>query len=329
MPSHLGRGSSILGIATALVLASGSAPALALDYPTRPITMLVGYGAGGSTDLAARIVAQHMEKTLGQPIIIDNRTGGNGLVAVAATYNARPDGYTITMTSGSVLTVMPWNIEMSFDPQKLSIVGSSHESLYGLFVRADAPWKTIDEYITHGKANPGKIITANSGGFGLPDIGMAQLVNAVDGMRYRTVPTTGGSEQVLKLLSGDVHSVLNSMAPTATHFRGGAIRALLVVSPKWPELEAQGVPLSTQKYGFSVRNLSVIAGPPGMPEAIRAKLESALKLAMDDPTVMQRLKEGVGEDMRYRNGKDSLKDIVEVEAAQRVVGTELGKLAKP
>jgi hypothetical protein len=66
-----------------------------------------------------------------------------------------------------------------------------------------------------------------------------------------------------------------------------------------------------------------------MPEAIRAKLESALKLAMDDPTVMQRLKEGVGEDMRYRNGKDSLKDIVEVEAAQRVVGTELGKLAKP
>ena len=80
------------GLRIAAGLALLSSGALAQDYPNRPITMLVGYGAGGSTDLAARIVAQHMEKTLGQPITIDNRTGGNGLVATNATYNAKPDG---------------------------------------------------------------------------------------------------------------------------------------------------------------------------------------------------------------------------------------------
>lgn len=316
------------GLCIAAGLALLSSGALAQDYPNRPITMLVGYGAGGSTNIAARIVAQHMEKTLGQPITIDNRTGGNGLVATNATYNAKPDGYTITMTSGSVLTVMPWNMELPFDPLKLSMIGSTHKSLYALFVRADAPWKTIDDYVAYAKANPNKVVTANSGGFGLPDIGMAQLANAVGGMQYRTVPTTGGAEQVLKLLSGDVQSELNSMAPTAPHFRTGALRALLVVSPRWPELEEKGVPLASGKYGFSVRNLSVVAGPPGLPEAIRAKLEEALKKAMDDPAVMQRLKDGVGEDIRFRTGAEALKDAAEVQAQQRVVGEQLGKLAK-
>lgn len=321
----VGRVAALICAAAMLALVS---PALAQrEYPTRPITMLVGYGAGGSTDLAARIVAQHMEKTLGQPITIENRTGGNGLVAVTATYNARPDGYTLTMTSGSILTVMPWNMNLQIDPLKLSFIGSTHESLYALFVRADAPWRTIDEFVAYAKANPNRVITANSGGFGLPDIGMAQLANAVGGMQYRTVPTSGGAEQVLKLLAGDVHSELNSMAPTGQHFRAGAIRSLLVVSPRWPELQEQGVPLAQEKYGFSVRNLSVVAGPPGLPEPIRAKLEAALKAAMDDPAVLKRLQEGVGEDIRFRTGAESLRDAQEVQAAQRVVGEQLGKLA--
>lgn len=320
--------SGILGHLALGALFALALPASAQNYPERPITMLVGYGAGGSTDLAARIVAQHMEKTLGQPITIENRTGGNGLVAVNATYNAKPDGYTIAMTSGSVLTVMPWNIEMPFDPLKLSFIGSTHESFYALFVKGDAPWKTVDELIAFAKANPGQLVTANSGGFGLPDIGMAQLANAVGGLKYRTVPTTGGAEQVLKLIAGDVQSELNSMAPTAPHFRTGAIRALLVVSPAWPELQEKGVPLAKDKFGFSVRNLSVVAGPPGLPEPIRAKLEAALKKAMDDPEVMARLKQGVGEDIRFRTGAEALKEAAEVQAQQRVVGEQLGKLFK-
>jgi tripartite-type tricarboxylate transporter receptor subunit TctC len=298
-------------------------------YPSRPITLLVGYGAGGATDLAARVVAAHMEKTLGQPIVIENRLGANGAVATKATFNAKPDGYTLAMTSGSILTVMPWNMDLGFDPLAMSFIGSTHESMYALFVKGDAPWKTVEEMVAYAKANPGKLVTANSGGFGLPDIGMAQLANAVGGMKYRTVPTTGGAEQVLKLIAGDVQAELNSVAPTISHTRSGAIRALLVVSPSWPELEAAGVPLSAKKYNFSVRNLSAIVGPPGLPEPLRAKLESALKAAMDDPDVMAKLKQGVGEDIRFRTGAQALQDAKEVQAAQRVVGEQLGKLYKP
>ena len=137
--------------------------------------------------------------------------------------------------------------KLGFDPLKMTFVGSALESLYALFVRSDAPWKTVGELVDYAKANPNKLVTANSGGWGLPDIGMAQLANAVGGMQYRTVPTSGGGEQVLKLIAGDVQSELNSATPTAPHYRSGAIRALMVVSPAWPELEAKGVPLSSAR----------------------------------------------------------------------------------
>ena len=150
----------------------------------------MGYGAGGATDLAARIVADHMEKTLGQPITVENRPGGNGTVGTRAVSMAAPDGYTLGMTSGSILTVLPWTMDVGFDPLKLTFIGSTHESFYALFVKGDSPWKTVQELVAHAKAHPHQLVTANSGGFGLPDIGMAQLAKATGGIEYRTVPTS-------------------------------------------------------------------------------------------------------------------------------------------
>src|SRR5688572_32740898 len=108
------RSIKILAGALAIMLPGWS---LAQDsYPDRPIRMIVGYGAGGSTDLASRTVAAHMEKTLGRPIVVENRPGGNGAVGTQAVYNAQPDGYTLGMTSGSILTVLPWTMKLGFDP---------------------------------------------------------------------------------------------------------------------------------------------------------------------------------------------------------------------
>jgi tripartite-type tricarboxylate transporter receptor subunit TctC len=323
-----GMSAFITGLAVALGLSLASAADAQDAYPSRPITIVVGYGAGGSTDIATRIVAAHMEKTLGQPIAIENRVGGNGAVGTSAVNNARPDGYTLAMTSGSILTVMPWTLDLGFDPLKMSFVGSVLESLYALFVRNDAPWRTVGELVDYAKANPNKLVTANSGGWGLPDIGMAQLANAVGGMQYRTVPTSGGGEQVLKLIAGDVQSELNSATPTAPHYRSGAIRALMVVSPAWPELEAKGVPLSSKLYGFSVRNLSALVGPPGLPEPIRQKLEDALKAALDDPALVAQLEKGAGELIRFRTGAQARDDAVQVQTEQKAIGEQLGKVLK-
>jgi tripartite-type tricarboxylate transporter receptor subunit TctC len=318
----------ITGIVVAATALLAPADLYAADpYPTRPIRMIVGYGPGGSTDLAARIVSARMEKILGQPITVENRVGGNGAVGTGAVFNAQPDGYTLTMTSGSILTVLPWTTELGFDPLKMTFIGSVLESMYAQFVKGDSPWKTIDDLVNYTKENPNKVVYANSGAFGLPDIGMAQLAKAVGGLQYRTMPTTGGAEQVLKLLSGDAQTEQNSATPTLPHLRTGAIRAVLVVSKAWPELEKMGVPLSSKLYGFSVRNLSALVGPPGLAEDIRSKLEGALKSAMDDQEVFAQL-EKIGEFIEFKTGKEILEAARQVQAEQKVIGEMLGKVLK-
>jgi tripartite-type tricarboxylate transporter receptor subunit TctC len=316
-----------LTLVLATVLAGCTPPLAREDYPARPVTMIVGYGAGGSTDLAARIVAAHMERTLGQPIIIENRLGGNGTVGTRAVYTASPDGYTIGMTSGSILTVLPWTMDLGFDPLELTFVGSSHESTYAIWVHADSPWTTIEELLAYARSNPDQLLVANSSGFGLPDIAMAQLSRMSDGFTYRTVPTTGGAEQVLRLLAGDVDAEANSAAPTLSHFRAGRLRPLLVLSTAWPELEELGIPLSNDEYGFNARNLSAIVGPPGLDESIRQKLEAALEMAMNDTETLDRLS-GTGELIEFKTGRQIRASAAAVQAEQFVIGQSLGRATR-
>ena len=317
----------LLTAAMSLFVFLSGGTAWAQDYPTRPITMIVGYGAGGSTDLAARIVASHMEKTLGQPIIIENKLGGNGTVGTRSVFMAKPDGYTIGMTSGSILTVLPYTMDIGFNPLQLTFIGSTHESYYAIWVRADSRYKTVQDLATYAKANPDKVVSANSGGFGIPDIAMAQLAQANGGFTYRTVPTSGGAEQVLKLLAGDVEVQANSATATLSHMREGKIRAVLIVSTSWPELEKLGVPLSSKQYGFTARNLASVVGPPGLPEPIRRKLEDALKKAMDDPAIHERLV-NTGELIEFKTGREIKEAATKAQAEQYVVAKQLGKATK-
>ncbi|MBM3650302.1 MAG: hypothetical protein FJX11_21195 [Alphaproteobacteria bacterium] len=231
------------------------------------------------------------------------------------------------MTSGSILTVIPCTTELGFDPLKLTFIGSVLESMYAQFVKGDSPWQTVEDLIKYMKENPNKVVYANSGAFGLPDIGMAQLAKAAGGLQYRTMPTTGGAEQVLKLLSGDAQTQQNSATPTLPHLKTGAIRAILVVSKSWPELEKMGVPLSSQKYGFTVRNLSSLAGPPGLPEPIRQKLEDALKASMEDKESREKL-EKIGEFIEFKTGKQIREAAIQVQAEQKAIGETLGKVLK-
>jgi tripartite-type tricarboxylate transporter receptor subunit TctC len=317
----------IVGLSLVLTLALSDWTEPAEKYPSRPITIIVGYTPGGATDLAARTVAMHMEKTLGQPIVIENRPGGNGAVGTIAVFKAAPDGYTLGMTSGSILTVMPFTVDLGFDPLQLSFFGSTHESLHVQLVRGDSPWKTIQEMATFAKANPGKLVHSTSGGFGINDIGMALLAKASGGFEYRTLPTGGGAEAVLKILSGDAQTGMNSAAPSLPHIRSGAVRALMILTPTWPELEKMKVPLSKDAYGFTVRNLSAMVGPPALPEEIRRRLEDALKKAMEDKEVMERLKT-IGEFSVFKTGEQIKNDVRQVLAEYRAIGEQLGKVLK-
>ena len=141
------------------------------------------------------------------------------------------------------------------------------------------------------------------------------------------MPTSGGAEQVLKLLAGDVQAEANSAAATVSHLKSGAIRALLVFSTSWPELEKMGVPLSSKVYGFSARNLSALVGPPNLPEPVRRKLEDALARAMKDPATVEKL-EKIGELIEYKTGPQIRDAAVKVQAEQLEIGKILDKVKK-
>lgn len=212
-------------------------------------------------------------------------------------------------------------------PLDLTFIGATHESLHAQLVRGDSPWKTIQELATWAKANPNKVVHATSGGFGINDVGMAQLARAAGGFEYRTLPTGGGSEQIVKLLAGDAQTEQNSAAPSLPHIRSGAVRALLVLSPSWPELEKMGVPLSKDVYGFTVRNLSSMVGPPGLPEDIRQSLEGALRSAMEDKAVLEQMNR-IGELTGFKTGQQTRETVKQVRAEHGAIVEQLGRKKK-
>jgi len=265
--------------------------------------MVVPYGAGGATDTIGRILAEHMEGTLGVPVVVENMAGGVGAVGVQAVYNAAPDGYTMVMASGSIQTIVPHTTELGYDVYDMEFVGSTHESVAARFVRADSPYETIDDLVEAGTSGT-DLVDITSGGFGLPDIGTALLSDAVGGLDYRPLATDGGAEAVLRLLAGDGDMGQNSAATTVQYIESGELRPLLIESGSWPLLEEMGVPTAQELYGYSTVNPSSILLPPGTPENIRATLENAVRVALEDEAVFERM-EATAELIQFRTGAEA------------------------
>lgn len=303
---------AVVGVATALLLAGCATqpktePAQGGDdsawQPDGPITLVIPYGPGGATDTIGRILADHMEDTLGVPVVVENMAGGVGAVGVQTVYNSAPDGLTMVMASGSIQTIVPHTTELGFDIFDMVFVGSTHESVAARFVRADSPYETIEELVKAGTSGT-DLVDITSGGFGLPDIGTAMLSDAVGGLDYRPLATDGGAEAVLRLLAGDGDMGQNSAATTVQYIESGELRPLLVESGSWPLLEDMGIPTSEELYGYSTVNPSSILLPPGTPENIRSVLEDAVRAALDDETVFERM-EATAELIAFRTGAEA------------------------
>jgi len=270
--------------------------------PTKAVTLVVPYGAGGSTDIIGRLLADHMEGTLGVPVVVENVAGGVGTVGTQQVYNAKPDGTTIAMLSGSIQTIVPHTTDLPFDPFDMVYVASTHESVAARFVPASSPYQTIEELIEAGKE--GELVDVTSGGFGLPDIGTALLSDAVGGLKYRPLATDGGAEAVLRLLAGDGDMGQNSASTTLQYVESGELRPLLIESGAWPELEEMGVPFSKDLYDYTIVNPSSIVLPPETPENIRATFEKAVEAALADQEVFDKMA-ATAELIKFRTGEEA------------------------
>jgi tripartite-type tricarboxylate transporter receptor subunit TctC len=310
-------------VAAAAALFSGAA--LAQDYPTKPVTLIVPWPAGGSTDISMRAIADAASKHLGQPIVIDNKGGGGGTVGPATMAAAsKPDGYTISQIPITVFR-LPLMQEVSWNPDKdFSYIIHLTGYTFGVTTSSESQFKTWKDVVDFAKANPGKVTYATPGTGTSLHVGMEQI-SALAGIKLTQVPFKGGAETNAAVLGQ--HTMLQA---DSTGWRplvdAGKLRLLMVWtdkrSPNFPDVPT----LKEIGYPMVYDSPFGVAGPKGMDPKIVAKLHDAFKKAIEDPAVIATLAKY---DMvpNYKNTEDYKKFVVEVTASERKVidGIGLGK----
>ena len=277
----------ILGAIIMFVLVLGSTPAMA-GYPERPITLLVGFPPGGSMDLSARALARSAEKILGQPIIIENKTGGTGTVALAAMLSQNPDGYTLCGTPSSVLIRTSQTQQVPFKPLKSfkPIIGFV-EPLLGIVVKNDSPWKNMKDLVNDAKKNPGKLKYSTTGMGSTPQAAVDEIA-AAEKIQIIHVPYKGSIEALTSLLGGhvDFASLTSELVPSV---KSGQTRLLAVMSekrsPKFPTVPT----LKEDGYDFANDAIYSIVAPASIRPEIAAKLEVAFAEATKSKEYLEEL----------------------------------------
>jgi tripartite-type tricarboxylate transporter receptor subunit TctC len=284
----------MLGLSALTVLAGWMpAPAGAQsDYPSRPVTLVVPFPAGGSTDLVARLVASKMTPVLGQQIVIENRGGAGGNIGSAAVARAEPDGYTILM--GTVAThalnpalykKMPYDAVKDFAP--ISLLAFIPNVLV---VNPDFPAKSVKELIDLLKANPGKYSYASSGN-GTPLHLSGELFKSMAGVDMAHVPYKGAGPALVDVMGGHVPIMFDNLPPSLEHIRAGKLRGLGVTTkeraPSIPELPT----IAETLPGYETYSWNAFFAPAGTPKPIIDRLNKASLAALADPEIAAKLKD--------------------------------------
>jgi tripartite-type tricarboxylate transporter receptor subunit TctC len=259
-------------------------------WPARPITFLVPYGAGGYTDLVARLAARYVEKALGKPVIVDYRTGAGGIVGTQAVVNAAADGYTFCVCSIGAISIAPFdpNQKVGYDPLRdLAPVGVVSSIAQVVIVKNDLPMKTLAELVSYAKANPGKLNYGSSGAGGLTHYSV-ELFQARTGIKVVHIPFKGGGPSTAAVVSGDVDFSFANMTDGLPQVQAGTVRGLAVTSlkrsPYLPDLPSVNEALLPD---FSVETWNGVMAPSKTPEPIVRKLSEILIKMADDPEVKE------------------------------------------
>jgi tripartite-type tricarboxylate transporter receptor subunit TctC len=267
-------------------------------YPNRSVTLTIGFAAGGNGDIITRIVAEGLSPRLGQPVIVEPRPGAGGNTAAARLVKSPPDGYSlISLTGGHAVSGAIYK-SLPFDPvddfQMISTVG--YQS-FMIAVRADNKIKSVADLIAAAKAAPGKL-TYSSVGVGTTQHLAGEWFSALTGVQMTHVPYRSGSATMADLLGGQIDVAFDTITVIDPLFRDGKIRALGVTSgTRWwsaPDV----TPVADTVPGYDVRTWIGVAAPKGLPEPILKRLNEAMRSALADPAVAERLRKTGGMDVQ-------------------------------
>ena len=257
------------------------------EYPTRSISILIGYAAGGSTDLSTRALAAEASKILKQPIICSNQVGASGTLVLGRVKGEKPDGYTIYNAPTANFCRIPHLQAVPYDPLKdFTFIMQYGLYQYGIMVGADSPWKTLEELLDYAKKNPNKIKYATSGLGSGQHLVMEYLAKKY-GIKWDHVPFAGGTQAVAALLGGHVQ-VVSQTPEWKEHVLAGKLRLLVVCTDQ--RMKAfPNVPTLIEK-GISIfRSIPALAfmGPAGMPRRAVEKLQNAFAEAMKSKVFLE------------------------------------------
>ncbi len=262
--------------------------AIAAEYPTKPISFIIPYPAGGSTDLTGRALANAAKNYLGQPVICENKGGGGGTVGPSLVISRPPDGYTIGISSGAV-TIAYYMGKLNFNPltDETNIIRYT-SYVFGMVVRSDSPWKTIQEFVKYAKENPGKVTYGTPGVGTNPHLAMEDL-STLTGMQLVHMPFKGGAEANAALLGGHIDAISDSTS-WGPMVDAGKFRLLVTYAPQRMPRYPNVPTLKEAGYDMVYSSPLFIIGPKGMPKPIVAKLHEAFKKSLDDPDYLSILK---------------------------------------
>jgi tripartite-type tricarboxylate transporter receptor subunit TctC len=280
------RLSRLATIGALALIAATVARGQSADYPNRPIKMIVGFAAGGGTDVVARIMAQTMSEILHQTIVVEDRTGASGMIAAQDVAKADPDGYTLMMGSQTTLAVAPHLYrKVTLNPEKdFAGVALTGASPLVLVVNPSFPAHSVAEVIALAKAEPGKI-NFGTGGLGTTPHMTAELFQHEAGIRLVHVAYRGEAGAINDVLAGQIPLMFANLSAVMGNIKGGTLRALAVTSAKRSP-SAPDIPTVAESAlpGFAAETWFGIVAPAGTPREIRAKLNAAAReaLARDD-----------------------------------------------
>lgn len=264
--------------------------ATAQEYPARPVRLLVGFPAGGPTDILARVIGEKLSGQIGQPVVIENRAGAAGNIAADVVAKAAPDGYTLLYASNSIAISPAINAKLAFDPAKdLIPVTETASGSLALLVHPSVPAKSVREFIEYTRQRPGQLFYASSGSGTITHFA-AELFAIQTGIQVQHVPYKGSSPSLVDLLAGRVHFLMGAINTALPYVKEGKLRPLAVTGlrrsaalPDVPTLAESDLP------GFSAVNWQGVFAPAGTPAAILARLNAEFVKAVRSPELASKL----------------------------------------
>lgn len=277
-------------LAATLLLALASGGALAQPLQNKPIRLVIGFPAGGPIDTVARVLAPHLTEGLGQQVIIDNRAGANGIIAMDIVAKATPDGHTLFFgTTGNLAinpamyTKLPFDLARDFAP--VSHVASTSSLIYA---HPSVPAKNLGEFIAHASANPGKVLYSSSGNGGMPHLG-AELLNVAAKIKTVHVPYKGSAPGFTALLGGEVQFAISGVVTGLQHVKAGRLKALATTMKTRVAMLPDVAAANETLPGYEVDNWHGLVAPAGTPRGVITRLQGEFARAIRLPAIQEKL----------------------------------------